>query len=395
MMVVACSAVFAVGGDASSSMEGTRMMRIVARFALLCLFAFGASQRAVAVDGSDFYDYRVLLDTDVNVATGCDVEVHDLFVATTVHGFEQIVTIHVSREVGVTQPKVIGIERQVCVSGSTFGPEIAVSPGVWNVGMENGVFGSDVVEGFVPRAALGNPTTVRMIVVAERVTSPCSDVILTTDRSVDGPPILLTLGPAIAAPMLTRGGMVLIAVFLGVVALWSLRRAPIARLMVIALMAVCVAAAAFALSIVMDGGVSDWGGSSPLAIDDVGDSSAHDVSEDMLAFFATTDAFNLYFRVDVLDLDGGVGQSCAVGGDVCNGQLPCGDLECFTVQTTEGTCFCHMGVFCDAVATCTTSADCATGSVCAASCCDGLRCLPICGGNMLTAPGTGKRSNKQ
>lgn len=135
------------------TLHGDGRALLAAQMLLLC---------ASVARAQDVFDYRVLLDTDSSTSTGCDVAVKDADVATTVPGIEQIVIMRVERT-SAAAARVVAVVRRVCTGGS-FGAEVAVDPGGWPVGLDNGVNGSDVVEGLVPPAALGSPKGLARVV---------------------------------------------------------------------------------------------------------------------------------------------------------------------------------------------------------------------------------------
>ncbi len=270
---------------------------------VVLLLMIGYAMPAAAVDGQE-YEYRLLLDTDANPATGCAVPVEDKFIRppTTFDGVEQVVIIKVHRDISAGTATVTGITRQVCTHGS-FGPELPVSPGAWPVGDGDGVGGADVVEGFVSRADLGDPHAMRVAVVATR--AGLSDVLLTRNGAPDGPPMLFVVEPS-AVPVVSTWGILVIVLGLGAVAWWSLgRRANGSGTLLLAVIGVVATAATVrAVTIVLDGAVGDWSGVPPLGTDLIGDSSNGDLAEDIVALFMTKDATNVYARVDVTNTMG-------------------------------------------------------------------------------------------
>ena len=102
-------------------------------------------------------------------------------------------------------------------------------------------------------------------------------------------------------PALGPFGLTLLGVGIAAVAFGLLRtRAGVAWAMVLALLAgLGAAGVAYAATIIMDGQVADWAGITALGTDPTGDSSIGDPAEDIVAGFATFDASNVYFRVDV------------------------------------------------------------------------------------------------
>jgi len=258
------------------------------------VLALGAARPARA----GVYTYQVLFDTDNAPATGCGVPVRDATIDATFPGVERLVTVTVSRT--LTDATTTGITVQQCVSGTTFGAPQTVSSGGWPVGIGNGTGGGDVIEGFAPIATLGSPTLVRVAFTATRTGE--SDVVWSRNGELSGPPILFQL-PFRPVPLLSPWGLLGSVLLLGAVAWATLRRGATSRAAALTALAVVSAAAAWALTIMTDGQVSDWGALPPVATDPLGDSSLQDPAEDLVAGFLTADDANVYFRMDVNNIN--------------------------------------------------------------------------------------------
>ena len=272
---------------------------VVSCFSLsLLTLCLGLSARAASARFTGC-EYRALLDTDNDSATGCTVGVDDKNINTTVSGIDQIVIARVDRF--TNPPSVREIVRKVC-TGSSFGLELPVSPGVWDVGEDDGIDGADVVEGFVARADLGNPNKMRVVFVAE-CREPASDVLLSTNGQLGGSQILFDLLPQ-TAPALSTTALGMAALLLAAIAVWSLRRgmSPRRALLVATLAVAGIAVVALARNIVLDGQVTDWIGIPPIATDLIGDSSTSNDAEDIVACFMTADTVNVYFRFDLVNI---------------------------------------------------------------------------------------------
>ena len=293
---------------------------------VLCMALVGVARLARA-DGAADYTYQVLFDTDNNALTGCSVPVDDATVgSTTFDGVERLVSVTVLRS--GTGGTITGITVQDCVSGTTFGPPQPVSPGGWPVGQGDGVGGGDVIEGFVPAAALGNGGLARVAFTASRAT-PGSDVMLSTTGELGGAPILFGLPGHAPAPLLSTAGLALSVLLLGGVAWWALRRRSIPPAFLLALAITAGAAATvYALTMSMDGQVGDWGALPPVATDPTHDSTNNDPAEDLVAGFLTADKTNVYFRMDVVT----IADLCAAV--VCTASDQCHDV---------GTCDLYTG----------------------------------------------------
>ena len=66
-----------------------------------------------------------------------------------------------------------------------------VDAGDWNVALNNGTNGADVVEGYIPRAAIGNPT--QLTLAFSSTVDNNSDVLKTVDGSANGARIVVDL----------------------------------------------------------------------------------------------------------------------------------------------------------------------------------------------------------
>jgi len=259
----------------------------------------------VAAAEAPVYTHHVYIDTDDNPATGCTVLLAEAGWSGQVTGVERDLAVSVTQ---LAQPLVSGIQLSTC-SGASFGAPGSVSAGGWPVGLGVGRDGADVVEAFVPRSSIAAGETVRLYFHSHATSA--SDVLLAANGRTGSP---LRLGSALAEaiPLATPLGLALLASAVAVVAFLTLRRRGSARSAAVAagLLALGIAAVAVAATISMDGAVADWAAIAPLGVDSTGDSSAGDAAEDIVAGFATADANNLYFRIDVVaarldtDLDG-------------------------------------------------------------------------------------------
>ena len=268
---------------------------------IVCAIALLSSTRLLA-QPPDVFEYRVLLDTDKNPSTGCGVAVKDANIDTTVNGVDQLVIIHVER----TSPyaaQVVGVGRRGCASGS-FGAEVAVDPGDWPVGLNDGLNGADVVEGYVQRNALGDPDGMAQVVFSSTKVGGNSDVLLTRNGQQGGGALLFNFVQASPAPAMAPWSVGLAVLLMGLVAYAALRRYPrTVRLGVVALIVVIAGiVVAQVATITPDGAVGDWGAIAPLGTDAIHDSSAGDDAEDIVAAFVAQDNDNVYFRVDLLNV---------------------------------------------------------------------------------------------
>jgi hypothetical protein len=281
------------------------------------------------IDPSLTHRYRVLVDTDNNSSTGCTVCISDDNFAGPVKGIEKIVSIYVTGGQGVNtvsngisletvRPnpvagiRVVGVYVQGCSSApDTFDNPTLVDAGPWDVGLNLGTsFGgnnADVVEGYVPRSLLGGSGPMRLYYWASAPFTD-SDVVPSTDGSENGPSIILNDDNEAGIPTLASWGRLAFAVTLGLLTVWVFRRrlAPGVLAGILAVVTLGAAAVAWATTIAMDGNPADWEGSQAVvATDDECDQTEKCApGEDMIATFATLDGTNVYFQVDVVDLEG-------------------------------------------------------------------------------------------
>lgn len=249
------------------------------------------------------YTHHIYLDTDNNPSTSCTVAVHEAGWSGNVTGVERDVQISVS----TTAPAhVTGVTLSSC-SGASFGAPQTVSTASWPVGLNVGTGGGDVIEGYLPRTFMPANATVRAYYHSQL--NAANDVMLTTSGS-GGSPMLFTLdagtGPGAAAiPALGVFGLSIFGLAVAAAAFGLLRsRAGVAGALFLAVLAGAgVAGVAYAATITMDGQVGDWAGISALGTDPTGDSSIGDPAEDIVAGFATFDAANVCFRVDVWNVE--------------------------------------------------------------------------------------------
>jgi hypothetical protein len=271
---------------------------------LACLIA-AAMMPSLGLAQDVTYYHHVYLDVDDKDDTGCTVAVHEAGWSGSITGIEQDLTILVEQS---ASPSVVSITRAVC-SGGSFGVPVEVSQGDWLVGLGAGVADSDVVEGFVPRAALGGTPRVRLYFHSQLQGD--NDVLLASGGR-DGNPLVIAFQETAPIPLLGLPGFVLLALALATLAAVVLRRRlpAAAALLLAAALALGAAGLAWAAVWAMNGQVDDWDGIAALGNDGTGDSSIGDAAEDIVAGFAAYDATNLYVRVDVVesrldsDLDG-------------------------------------------------------------------------------------------
>lgn len=264
--------------------------------ALALGLAFGLAASAQA----GTYLHQVLLDTDANAATGCSIAVDEAgYTGGPVAGVEYIVAMVVDN--ATTPARVTRIVRYEC-AGGVMSDATQVDPGGWDVGAGNGSGGADVVEGYVPRATLGNPSRVKIAFFSSAAGTGSDLLALAGTHDLNG-------GGPTAIPTLGEWGGLLLSLLLAAGTFAALRRRARPLLLAAIVLAAGVgghrAAEAAIATILMDGNVTDWAGIVASGTDALGDSRSGDPAEDIVAGFVAWDASRLYFRVDIAEV--GVG----------------------------------------------------------------------------------------
>jgi hypothetical protein len=284
------------------------------------------------IDPALTHRYRVLVDTDNNGSTGCSIYVSDDNFTGPITGIEKIVSIYVTGGQVITNPvssgvaletvnldppapaiQVIGVYVQSCTSApGTFGTPTLVDAGPWNVGLNLGTAfdgsNADVVEGYVPRSMLGGNGPLRLYYWVSAPPGFATDVVPSTDGSQNGASIILNDDNLAGIPTLASWGRLAFALAVGVLTVWAFRRrlAPGVLAAVFVVVTLGAAAVAWATTIAMDGNPADWEGSQAVvATDQLCDQTNKCApGEDVVTTFSTLDATNVYFRFDLVDLQG-------------------------------------------------------------------------------------------
>lgn len=256
--------------------------------ALVLLLLGGAAATQAATS-----EFRILMDVDVDPATGCDVTTPDGVFP----GVEQMLVTTVETDASTGQ--VTLVERRECVNESTdtFGPASPVSAGGWPVGIGLGLDGTDVVETFVPVSTVAGadpPPEIQLGVVGDNGTA--EDALLVVQPAGTQPILLELPQPAsvLEIPTLSEWGLILLALALVALAfrqMHRLDRRGMAALLVLA----CMGLTAVAWASVRDGLTDDWLGVPPLADDPEADAS---LGADLHALFAQVSDGEICFRID-------------------------------------------------------------------------------------------------
>jgi len=229
------------------------------------------------------YEYRTILDTDDNPANGCSVVVG----ADQFQGAETLITIFVDP----SSTSVTLVEVQSCLAGVWSSPVIVDASG-WPIGLDIGVGGADVVEGYLPitlrSARLGFTAAANL----------SSDVLFTDDGGGSIGLLFLADIPVNSGP-----GLLIFIVLMAAAGLLALRRG----YGVAAVALFCASATVVGVGVVLacqpDGDVGEWAGLAPTAVDVIGDAIPDDSAADLVAVFGVYDAGELCIRLDVADLE--------------------------------------------------------------------------------------------
>ena len=262
----------------------THIFAFCAAVALISSCIFSAAYAQVS--------YDLYFDRDANPNTGCNVSLTEL--GQTIQGVE------VQLRAGINQETftVDSVDLADCV-GASFGGFGNVDGG-YPVGLNNGVNGADVIELSLRRSQLNSPGGLaRLYAVATNPNTATQDILSTIDGSDTAPGIFL--GLPIQIPALSLLGLLFLGAILLLVGLFGLQR----RKALAGISLLLVTSIALAMTFATDGQVDDWAGSAPLANDPVGDTTGTDSSADLSALFAALDDDQLFFRLDVLDVENG------------------------------------------------------------------------------------------
>jgi hypothetical protein len=263
---------------------------------ILFLSLCSISTNSWAFDRCNYY-YEALIDADNNPGTGGTVDVEQAGGSEAIPGIDYRVKVDLNA--GLAENQILDIFIATW-NGSSF--DVVGDPYTYNMGIMNGYQYNDeqgdVVEFFASRALLGNPQGPMKIVYHASVPgSPYNDYTA---------PFYY---PRSTVPTLSEWGIIVLSVFLGLSAIWMIRKRK-AALGVFIFVGFVLIMTGHAWApplplITLDGQVTDWqsAGVSPSVIDPVNDSSLGDDGEDIVAGYITSDTNNIYFRIDIVGGD--------------------------------------------------------------------------------------------
>jgi hypothetical protein len=253
------------------------------------------------------YLYEALIDIDNNAGTGGPVTVvqdgespHDI------PGIDYIVRVYLAA--GDTPKQIIETLVEKWDEGSSNFTLVSSNTASYNLGIMNGSpydgSNADVVEFMASRADLGNPAGPMRIVYHASIGG---------FNDYTGP---FNYPQSTIIPTLSEWGMIVLSLLLGVAALLLIKKRNSKAIMllssflvVLSITGIVSANLTCVQKICLDGLVEDWNeiAATPSVLDPVGDSSIGDPGEDIVAGYITSDANNIYFRVDIV---GGDDPSC-------------------------------------------------------------------------------------
>ncbi|MCB1606416.1 MAG: cadherin-like domain-containing protein, partial [Xanthomonadales bacterium] len=263
------------------------------RASLIAVFIIGFALLSASAQAQD--RFHLYLDVDNNPNTGCSEAFPNA--PGTASGGE----IRLTAVVDGQPPQVIDVIMESCSGGGTFGSGGVSIGGGYPVALNVGVDGADAIELSIAAGTVGIPSIRALgLQLAARSERGNEDVLLTRDGSPDGGPIVF--GIPFSVPVAGLGGLVLlggVVVLLGLRARRQLHRRALLSVGMLLWVGVAVAGGAF----MADGDISEWGGTPSIATDPAGDVSGSDDAADLRALFVALDGNELFFRIDVTDLE--------------------------------------------------------------------------------------------
>lgn len=240
----------------------------------------------------EIYYYEALINSDNNDSTGGTVHVVQKGSSTDVPGVDYIVRAQfiIDSSYNPTKIYINKIETLIYTGGSfqllsTNDTDYTITPG-------QSIYGSTAIEFFTSKANLNNPTG-QMKIVYHSAKSGVNDNDYTS-------PFLFQQQQQ-AIPSMTKWGLAILSILLILTSIYFLRKKKslYRNLLFISLIIISIATLAWSATITIDGYINDWTDIEPSVIDDKGDSSIDDPTEDILQGFMTSDINNFYFRMDI------------------------------------------------------------------------------------------------
>jgi len=234
--------------------------------------------------------YELLFDQDLNSANGCAVQLQTT--GETITGIERRLSAQVDQAVGI----VSRVEIETCVAGS-FTLPVSLDSG-YPVALNTATNSGDGIELAAARSLIvdNGGGQVQVFVVASNAITNTEDIIATIDGLDSSTPIFLGIVQAI--PTLSITALIILSVLLMMIGLIMLKRRKVFGVSLLLFSSVV-----FAMSFAADGDLTDWTGLTPIATDPTADGPIVNNSVDLLAFFAAVEDKQVFFRLDVVDIE--------------------------------------------------------------------------------------------
>ncbi|WP_154223472.1 Ig-like domain-containing protein [Marinicella rhabdoformis] len=229
--------------------------------------------------------YHLFADTDNNSTSGCTVNWPGL--GNSISGIENRFTITTDSQL---PPNIIDTQVHDC-QGNAFGA--GTSQGQAALGLNTGNNSSDVFEFSINRNYLGINSSGSVLFYFASESSAVADVVLAANG---GGPIFM--GFAFPVPALGLLGLVLMASLM-----LFLTRKKINKQLKTTAVLILVVSSAWAMTIIIDGQTNDWASMSPAATDPIGDTDGTGSYADITSIYLTKQSDQLYFRMDVVDVE--------------------------------------------------------------------------------------------
>ncbi len=244
--------------------------------------------------------FSVAVDSDNDMSTGCDIMAADAGGGMSLSGFELLLSIIVGQ--GGSGPEVVQSQVQTCDPGSgSFGTPTPLTTTPYPVALNQGLGGADSLESELAGTFLLAPLNqqvVRLAVTSSAASGAADALTATAGFPLVFPPALVGI------PTLSEWGLILLGLLLAAGGILLLQKRGLGGsppILTALLAALALSTLVYGATLMVDGDVSDWGNTGPLAVDPAGVSTLGDPAADIRALFVS--AGSLFFRVDVQDLE--------------------------------------------------------------------------------------------
>ena len=229
--------------------------------------------------------YHVYVDTDNNSGTGCDINLPAF--STAINGADGRLTITTDSN---QPPNITNTLYHNC-AGTSFDAGTAINPAA--LGLNNGLNSEDVFEVGINRSTMNATRSREVVIYYASESDVASDVVLTNSA---GNPVIL--GMTLPVPAIG-----LMAVFILLIGFVLLTRRHMNSKVSVMIVLIACSSLAWAVQIVVDGQTADWSSVTPANSDPVNDTSAPGSYADLTNVFFTSHNDEVYFRMDVVDVE--------------------------------------------------------------------------------------------